>query len=189
MPAAPDAVLVFADRVLAFDHVKGTVDLVAVVPTGGEAAGVAWLRDTGARVRALAVAAAGEEEVEEGEGEESEGGSSAGGDVSPEELGQAVQLLKAHQSSGLFLKPVDVALVPDYYRIVKEPMCLEDLERGVLAGRYGSLRAFAADLSLIWKNAATYNGPSNEITRMARELKDAFEEWQLGRKRTRSGAL
>ena len=68
LPAAPDAVLVYADRLLAFDHVKGTVDLVAVVPAGEEAAGRAWLRETEARVRALAAATA--VGIEEGEKEE-----------------------------------------------------------------------------------------------------------------------
>lgn len=72
LPAAPDAVLVFADRVVAFDHVMGTVDLIAVVEAGGEgeAAGRAWLQETEARIRSLAM----QEEEEEERRKEGEGG-------------------------------------------------------------------------------------------------------------------
>jgi hypothetical protein len=107
--------------------------------------------------------------------------------VSSEELLHVVQLLKKHQNAGLFIEPVNAADVPDYYDVIAEPMSLRELERNVRAGRYRGLDSFSADAAKIWENAAKYNGSGSVITNMARELQAAFEEWQRGRKRTRSG--
>ncbi len=121
----------------------------------------------------------GEEEASsEGEGEDE------GERVSQEELLHAVQLLKAHQSSGPFVEPVDAAAVPDYYSIVDTPMCIRELERSVRSGRYRGLDAFVADVALIWKNARKYNGVG-DLDSMAQELRAAFEEWLRARTRTR----
>jgi para-aminobenzoate synthetase len=58
--ATPDAAFVFADRIVAFDHVEGSVMVVAVVEMKGgseegeeEAAARAWLQVTEAKIRAL----------------------------------------------------------------------------------------------------------------------------------------
>lgn len=130
--------------------------------------------------------------AEESEEEGSRGGRSSlgGGDVTQEELLHVVSLLTQHQSAGLFIEPVDERQVPDYYEVIKKPMCLSEMESRVKAGNYAGLGldAFAKDLGLIWENAARYNGANTEIAHLARELKAAFEEWARGRKRTRFGA-
>jgi para-aminobenzoate synthetase len=49
----PDAAMVFADRVIAFDHRDGSLQLLALAEAGDESAAAAWLRATAARVAAL----------------------------------------------------------------------------------------------------------------------------------------
>jgi para-aminobenzoate synthetase len=49
----PDAALIFADRMLAIDHLKGMSYLLALSADGDDAGARAWLRDASARLREL----------------------------------------------------------------------------------------------------------------------------------------
>lgn len=49
-PKTPDAAMMFADRLLAFDHARRLVHLIAVITPQTERAGVAWLEDMEARL-------------------------------------------------------------------------------------------------------------------------------------------
>ncbi len=53
----PDAALVFADRLLAFDHERGHTYLLCLYEAGNEAAGDAWLAATAAQLSALRASA------------------------------------------------------------------------------------------------------------------------------------
>ncbi|QDO44256.1 aminodeoxychorismate synthase component I [Streptomyces sp. RLB3-17] len=57
----PDAVMVFADRALVFDHLAGTVQLLALAPDGDETAARAWLRFAQNELAALAARPAAED--------------------------------------------------------------------------------------------------------------------------------
>lgn len=49
-PETPDAAMMFADRLLAFDHARRQVHLIALVTPQTAGAGVAWLEDMAARL-------------------------------------------------------------------------------------------------------------------------------------------
>ena len=49
----PDAALIFADRMLAIDHLEGTSYLLALSAGGNDAPATSWLEDTGRRLREL----------------------------------------------------------------------------------------------------------------------------------------
>ena len=51
----PDAALVFADRMLAFDHAEGHTYLLCLVEPGGEREAEEWLAATAARLESLAI--------------------------------------------------------------------------------------------------------------------------------------
>ncbi|KAK6949249.1 hypothetical protein Daesc_009323 [Daldinia eschscholtzii] len=74
----------------------------------------------------------------------------------------------------------------DYYEIIKEPLSLKALQKQVRGqhGRGGatyvtdfkSWAAFEDQASLIWKNAYHYNEDGSEISLMAQELEQIFQE-------------
>jgi para-aminobenzoate synthetase len=49
----PDAAMIFADRAIAFDHLEGSLYLLALAESGREGPAVAWLRETAVRVACL----------------------------------------------------------------------------------------------------------------------------------------
>lgn len=52
---------------------------------------------------------------------------------------------------------------PDYYRHVKAPIALQQVEQKLGAGKYTSIALFAADLDLLFSNAISYNAPGSDI--------------------------
>lgn len=71
-----------------------------------------------------------------------------------------------------FLDPVDTIKYdcPNYYEVIKHPIDLRAIARGLAAGAYVDLRALRSDLGLVFSNAFDYNPPENEVFRQAREL-------------------
>lgn len=61
----------------------------------------------------------------------------------------------------------------DYPRIVKRPMDLDTLRRGLEAGAYASPAACLDDLQLIWDNCKLYNQDGSKIHKVARRLEEA----------------
>jgi para-aminobenzoate synthetase len=49
----PDAAMIFADRAIAFDHLDGSLYLLALAESGREGPALAWLRETAGRVACL----------------------------------------------------------------------------------------------------------------------------------------
>ncbi len=47
--------------------------------------------------------------------------------------------------------------MPDYYEIIKNPLCLEQVLDRVDSGHYLTLQAFLSDIRLIASNAEEYN--------------------------------
>lgn len=76
-----------------------------------------------------------------------------------------------------FYAPVDaVALgLPTYHDVVKTPMDLGTVKANILAGRYGSSRAFADDMRLMFRNALAFNPAGSFVHDVAATYLRHFE--------------
>ena len=86
-----------------------------------------------------------------------------------------------------FIKPVNTTLLPDYLTVIKEPMCLEDIEKKLVTGVYVTQEAFVRDMDLIWSNAKTYNKPPSQVINDAifyeKKMKEVLEQHEKQRER------
>ena len=86
-----------------------------------------------------------------------------------------------------FIKPVNTTLLPDYLTVIKEPMCLEDIETKLVTGFYTTQEAFVHDMELIWSNAKTYNKPPSQVINDAifyeKKMKEVLEQQEKLRER------
>ncbi|XP_053398607.1 transcription initiation factor TFIID subunit 1-like isoform X2 [Mercenaria mercenaria] len=71
-----------------------------------------------------------------------------------------------------FLYPVSAKNVPDYFKIVKEPMDLQHIRENLRAKKYKSREDFLLDVNLIMKNSSLYNGPKSTLTMTAQSMLD-----------------
>lgn len=76
-----------------------------------------------------------------------------------------------------FLQPVDWKTlgIPDYPKIVRNPMDIGTIEKYLMSYLYSSLDEFAADMRLVFKNAKRYNLDGSDIHKMASDLEVQFE--------------
>ncbi|KAE8656160.1 bidirectional sugar transporter SWEET2a-like isoform X1 [Hibiscus syriacus] len=93
---------------------------------------------------------------------------------------QCSALLKAmmkHPAGWVFNKPVDPKAlgIPDYFSIIKNPMDLGTIKSKLAKNIYIGTDEFVADIRLTFANAMLYNPPSNNVHKMAEEMKDFFE--------------
>lgn len=94
-------------------------------------------------------------------------------------LARVVSALVAMPESELFRAAVDATVVPDYYRVIKQPMDLATIARKVRDCVYASVREFVKDLELVVSNSKVYNGDAatSVITANAvKVLKAAHDE-------------
>ena len=94
-----------------------------------------------------------------------------GAEFSQLTLRQCHALLKpvrAHADSHYFMQPVNYELlgIPDYPKIVKNPMDLGTIDDKLSKGEYLSVDAFVADVRLVFYNCRIYN-PSNTAVGIA----------------------
>ncbi|XP_070491239.1 transcription initiation factor TFIID subunit 1 [Chironomus tepperi] len=69
-----------------------------------------------------------------------------------------------------FMFPVNAKKVPDYYKIIQNPMDLTTMRDKLRQRKYITREEFLADINLIVDNSALYNGPTNTITMAAKRL-------------------
>ncbi|VDB98086.1 unnamed protein product [Peniophora sp. CBMAI 1063] len=69
--------------------------------------------------------------------------------------------IKKKDDYAFFLAPVDVAAVPGYTDVVKQPMDFGTMTTKVARGRYRLLEDFAADFRLVLANAKAFNPPGS----------------------------
>ena len=63
---------------------------------------------------------------------------------------------------------------PDYYDVIKQPMCLQTIKEKVDASAYKDWRAFEKDVLLIFANARQYNRHASQLYADAEALEKAY---------------
>ncbi|KAF7684384.1 Histone acetyltransferase GCN5 [Astathelohania contejeani] len=83
--------------------------------------------------------------------------------------------LETHPSAWPFLKPVDKKEVPDYYKIIKNPMDLSKIEDKINKNEYTNISQFIDDFQLMINNCCFYNGKATVYYKCAKSLEDFFK--------------
>ncbi|XP_023198160.1 transcription initiation factor TFIID subunit 1-like isoform X3 [Xiphophorus maculatus] len=71
-----------------------------------------------------------------------------------------------------FHHPVNKKFVPDYYKVIVNPMDLETIRKNISKHKYQNREIFLSDVSLIHANSIKYNGPDSPYTKTALEIVD-----------------
>lgn len=56
---------------------------------------------------------------------------------------------------------------PDYYREIKNPICLGQIRRKLVKKGYGTLSEVAGDLTIMFENAKKYNIPTSKLYKVS----------------------
>ncbi|KAL9127870.1 MAG: hypothetical protein Q9217_003335 [Psora testacea] len=77
------------------------------------------------------------------------------------------------ESRGLidpFLKPVPRNIYPDYYMVIKDPICMDQVEKKINKKEYQSLKEYRDDIRLLCSNARTYNDDGSQLYQDANDI-------------------
>ncbi|XP_072558388.1 transcription initiation factor TFIID subunit 1 isoform X3 [Paramormyrops kingsleyae] len=80
------------------------------------------------------------------------------------------QKMMAVPDSWPFHHPVNKKFVPDYYKVIANPMDLESIRKNISKHKYQNRTVFLNDISLIHANSVKYNGPDSPYTKTALEI-------------------
>ncbi|XP_066515590.1 transcription initiation factor TFIID subunit 1 [Hoplias malabaricus] len=80
------------------------------------------------------------------------------------------QKMMAVPDSWPFHHPVNKKFVPDYYKVIPNPMDLENLRKNISKHKYQNREMFLGDVGLIHTNSVKYNGPDSQYTKTALEI-------------------
>ncbi|KAI7812775.1 transcription initiation factor TFIID subunit 1 isoform X1 [Triplophysa rosa] len=80
------------------------------------------------------------------------------------------QKMMAVPDSWPFHHPVNKKFVPDYYKVIINPMDLDTLRKNISKHKYQNREVFLFDVSLIHANSVSYNGPDSPYTKTALEI-------------------
>jgi transcription initiation factor TFIID subunit 1 len=69
-----------------------------------------------------------------------------------------------------FLVPVNSKKVPDYYKLVRNPIDLLTIRKRINEKFYKNRHGFLDDIKLLVENSSLYNGPGHFITHSAHKL-------------------
>ncbi|XP_030637746.1 transcription initiation factor TFIID subunit 1 [Chanos chanos] len=69
-----------------------------------------------------------------------------------------------------FHHPVNKKFIPDYYKVIANPMDLENIRKNISKHKYQNREAFLSDVSLVHANSVKYNGPDSQYTKTALEI-------------------
>ena len=75
------------------------------------------------------------------------------------------------QIAGMFLELVDGTDRPQYFEVIPEPRCLNNIRSSLEKNRYKDALDVYTDLSLVFWNAMYYNEPDSQISHDAGTLK------------------
>ncbi|KAK6535281.1 hypothetical protein TWF694_001749 [Orbilia ellipsospora] len=86
---------------------------------------------------------------------------------------------KQHQAIAYpFYNPVDpVALeIPDYFKIIKKPMDMSEIQRKLNHNEYNNSNEFEADMRLMFNNCYKFNPPDSPVYKCGKSLEAVFDE-------------
>ncbi len=89
-------------------------------------------------------------------------------------LHSILQQIAATDKERYFVHPVDERGAPNYYSIIRAPMCFSMMQQKLDARAYTSWRSFVADFELIVANARTYNTNKTRCYKCALALQRNF---------------
>lgn len=81
-----------------------------------------------------------------------------------------VAKLRRHDAYGFFWTPVDRAQVPEYYKVITNPMDFETMTKKIEAKQYPDIAAFKSDFQLVVDNCRTFNPPQSAYHKAANKL-------------------
>ncbi|BEI85170.1 hypothetical protein CcaverHIS002_0505710 [Cutaneotrichosporon cavernicola] len=90
-------------------------------------------------------------------------------------LRAAYERIAALDKEDIFLHPVDKDEVPDYYEVIKEPICFSDIDEKIDNVIYRNVAEFKHDISLVFANAQVYNKSDTAFYRRAGRYKSLAE--------------
>ncbi|KAF2422072.1 hypothetical protein EJ08DRAFT_653281 [Tothia fuscella] len=71
-----------------------------------------------------------------------------------------------------FVALPDKQVYPDYYQFIKNPICIQDIQRKINKKEYQSLKAFRQDMGLLCSNCRTYNEDGSSLYQDANQIED-----------------
>ncbi|XP_058279230.1 transcription initiation factor TFIID subunit 1 isoform X2 [Hirundo rustica] len=80
------------------------------------------------------------------------------------------QKMMAVPDSWPFHHPVNKKFVPDYYKVIANPMDLESIRKNISKHKYQNRETFLDDVNLILANSIKYNGSDSQYTKTAQEI-------------------
>ncbi|CAF0881221.1 unnamed protein product [Adineta steineri] len=87
-----------------------------------------------------------------------------------------IDQLLAHKMSWPFQKPVDVKDVPNYYKIIKDPMDLTTLKTKVLSNKFKTICDFIRDVNKIFNNCRQFNAIDSTFSQCANVVDNYFRQ-------------
>ncbi|XP_037046022.1 nucleosome-remodeling factor subunit NURF301 isoform X4 [Bradysia coprophila] len=96
------------------------------------------------------------------------------GQLEYDNLKKLIKQIQSHKSSWPFMEPVDPHEAPDYYRVIKDPMDLQQIEAKINERSYTTLSEFIADMTKIFDNCRYYNPKESQFYRCAESLEGYF---------------
>ena len=88
-----------------------------------------------------------------------------------------LKALQRNPRAGPFLMSVDwkALKLPQYPKMIKNPMDLGTVESKLVGGSYKTTRDWADDVRLVWSNACTFNTEGSDVFELATQLSMDFE--------------
>ncbi|NXH79892.1 TAF1 factor, partial [Edolisoma coerulescens] len=80
------------------------------------------------------------------------------------------QKMMAVPDSWPFHHPVNKKFVPDYYKVIANPMDLETIRKNISKHKYQNRETFLDDVNLVLANSIKYNGSDSQYTKTAQEI-------------------
>ncbi|KPU77735.1 uncharacterized protein Dana_GF24755, isoform B [Drosophila ananassae] len=91
-----------------------------------------------------------------------------------DELKIVIKAIQSHKSAWPFMEPVDPDEAPDYYKVIKEPMDLKQMESKLESNAYTKLAEFIGDMTKIFDNCRYYNPKESSFYKCAEALESYF---------------
>jgi transcription initiation factor TFIID subunit 1 len=85
-------------------------------------------------------------------------------------LHDIINEVKSVEGAEHLLHPVNAKKVPDYYKVVKSGMDLQQIRKNITENKYELRHQFLADLKQMLDNSRLYNGDNHVITLAARKI-------------------